>query len=1066
MTTRSPNGSNPVEEIPESGPRKMWLSDLSIRQPVFIAMVMAALILVGSIFYTRMPVDLLPDVSLPIVAVQTVYPGADPQQVEQAISRVIEDQVISINGVEGVRSSSLDSVSMVVIEFSMETDPKVAFDEVRARVESVRNRLPADAREPVIGKMDFSAAAALILAIADRTGQYAPEQLRAFADDIVKPRIERADGVATVDVAGGRVRQVNVELRADRLQAHSLSPQQVIQAIRSENLDIPGGRVVEGESEELLRTVGRVESMDQLGSISIATPRGAIVKLRELATISDSYADMRTISRLDGQTSVTAEVKKQSGTNVIQVVDAVYDELDTLRREYPDLEIGVAVDQSIFTRDAVHDVQIAMLLGGLLAGLVVLLFFRDIRNTLVTVVGLPIIVLGTFAVLHVIGITLNMVTLMALSLTIGILIDDAIVVRENIFLHMERGEEPRVAAGHGTAEIALAVVAITTTIMVVFAPIAFTGGMTGKFLREFGITVVVAVGISMIEAFTLAPMLSAYFFRRIPPARHAPGRRRGFRQLFAGVNSGYRRLLGWSLRHRFVVVVLSIAIFAGSAAIVPTMSQSFLPVIDQGEFGAVIELEPGARLADTDEAAREAERILMADPDVKQLFVSLGSSTGPVNRATLHIKLTSLGKTDEVIERVRPQLVAALPDATVRVQKQATTAYMVGASGMGAARGRPIQFAVEGRDLDLLQQVSDEIMARMNQVPGVTDVSSSLDEGRAQQLITIDRERAADLGISTAQVGSTIRTLVNGEVAGSYRSGDRDIDILVRLEEADRHSAERVLQIPILSSKAGVLPISSVASAVPSTEPTRIDRQDRQRQIIVGGGFTGRDMGPILAEAREAVAAIPVPEGVTVYLSGDAKYMDEAFEQLTFAILISVAFVYMILASQFGSFIHPFTIMLALPFSVAGALISLLIVGFSLDMLAMIGMILLMGLVAKNSILLVEFINQLRRRGLPTREAILEAGPIRLRPIMMTTLAMIFGMIPVAIGFGAGAELRQPMGVSVIGGLIASTMLTLVAVPVAYSLIDDLGQWIKRRFLGPPPALDIETETREPETVP
>lgn len=1024
----------------------MWLAELSIRQPVFITMLVAAVLVAGGLFYSRMALDLMPDVSLPIVAVRTVYPGADPQEVERSVTKPVEDEVISINGVESVRSQSMDSVSVVVVEFKMETDPKTAADDVRNKVNAIKNSLPSGTKEPMIDKVDFSASAMMTIAIADNTGTRTSEELRSLADDVIKPRIERVNGVAALEVTGGRVRQVHVDLGVDRLKAHGVPPQMVLQAVAGENLDVPGGRIADGGGEELVRTAGRVTSLDQLGQVAVSTPRGSVVKLRELATISDDFEEVRILSRLNGRESVVADVRKQSGTNMVQVADDVKRELEALRRQYPDIGIGVAYDQSTFTRQSVQDVQISLLIGGVLAALVVLFFFRDLRNTLVTVAGLPVVVFGTFGVLYMMGITLNTVTLMALSISIGMLIDDAIVVRENIFRHMERGETPKEAARLGTAEIAMAVVAVSSTIVTVFLPIAFTGGITGKFLREFGITVVVAVLISLAEAFTFAPMLSAYFFRKIQrPVANALNPAPSTHDSSA-LYTGYRRLLGWSLHHRAMVVVAGVLIFAASLGAIPLMSLSFIPVVDQGEFTVNLELAPGSRLQDTDAAARRAEQILQADPDVLQVFGSIGAADGPADKATYRIKLRSLGRTDVVIERLRPRLVEALSGITVKVDKQSTTAMFTSSASLSGMRGRAIQFSVEGPDMDQLDKTSAELMARLRAVPGVTDVDRSLKEGAPQRLITVNRDLATDLGISTASVGSTVRTLINGEVAGSYRTANKDVDILVRLRDADRSDPERLLELPMVSSRGVQVPLSAVASVVPSREPGKIERQNRQRQIMVGAGYTGRDMGVVLANARAAAASVPVPQGTVIRLSGDSKYMDEAFSSLNFAIALSVIFVYMILASQFGSFVHPFTIMLALPFSIAGALLSLLVARFSLDMLAMIGIMLLMGLVTKNSILLVEFTNQLRRRGLGVREAIMEAGPIRLRPILMTTLAMIFGMIPVAAGFGAGAELRQPMGISVIGGLITSTLLTLIAVPVGYSLIDDLSNRLTGRF--------------------
>ncbi|MBI3997772.1 MAG: efflux RND transporter permease subunit, partial [Armatimonadetes bacterium] len=1044
MSERQPNDLDHSRAIPEATPgsTKMWLSDLSIRQPVFITMLVLAVVVVGGLLYPRLGLDFLPDASLPVVVVRTVYPGANPLEVERSVTKPIEDAVFSLNGVENVRSTTLDSVSLVIVEFNLNKNAKEAMDDVRTRVSAIRTTLPADVKEPLIDRFDPTAAPILSLAIADTTNRRSSEDLRNLVDDVVKPQLERVAGVAAVDVVGGLRREVHVDLKRERLEAYGIPPQQVIQAIRTENLDVPAGRVPDGTREEPLRLAGEIQSLGQLGEIAVATrPGGPAVRVKELASVAEGYAEVRALSRLDGRDSVVADVRKQSGTNTVQVADAVKRELARLQQRYPDLSFAVALDQSQFTREAVQDVQRSLLLGALLAGLVVLVFFRDLRNTLVTIAGLPVVLLGTFAALYLLGLSLNMLTMMALSLSVGMLIDDAIVVRENIFRHMERGEDPRVAAGRGAAEIALAVVAVTSTIVAVFLPIAFTPGLAGKFLGNFGLTVAVAVLISLVEAFTLAPMLSAHFFRRIDPGRRNHGRVGRLGRLLPDVNSGYRTLLAWSLRHRAIVVVGGLLAFAGSLAVLPLMVFSFVPDTDQGEFSVGLELPPGARLEETDRAARAAEQVLQAEPAVEHVFTTVGSGDGAVERAALGVKLRGRGQTQETIARLRPDLERALGGARFTVEPRSSFGPSGGGAAAGAIRGRPIQFAVQGRDFQVLDRVSADLVARLQQVPGVVDVDRSIRPGKPGRAIVLDRPRATDLGVTSAQLGTTVRALVNGERAGTYRAGDREIDIVVRLGEADRDSLANVLRLPIGTARGTQVPLAAVARLVESAEPDQIARENRQRQVVVGAGYLGRNLGSVQADARAVVAAMSLPEGVAVTVAGQARMTDEMTSSLGLALALSVLFVYMILASQFGSFVHPFTIMLALPFSFVGALLALFLAGFNFDILAMIGIILLMGLVSKNSILLVEFINQLRRRGLDVREAILEAGPIRLRPILMTTLAMIFGMIPVALGLGAGAELRRPMGVSVIGGLLTSMLLTLVVVPVAYSLIHDLGRW-------------------------
>jgi len=1048
----------------QPGSPRMWLADLSIRQPVFITMLVLAVIVVGAISYSRMGLDLFPDISFPVAVVQTTYPGANPEEIERSVTKPIEDAVVSINGVDTVSSTSLDSVSMVIVQFNMNKDDKQAVDDVRTRINAIRNSLPADVREPVILRFDPAATPILSFAVADSTGKRSLEELRAIADDKLKPRLEQVAGVAAVNVIGGVVREVHVELQVAQLEAQGIAPQQVTQAIRTESLDVPAGRIADGKREELLRTAGQVRSLAQLGELPVVTkPGGVAVKVKDVATVSEGRAEVRTLSRLDGRESIIGQVQKQSGTNTVQVADGIKSELARLRQEYPDLSFAIAFDQSTFTRQSVQDVQSSLIIGALLAALVVLLFFRDLRNTLVTVAGLPVVVLGTFAVLHALGLTLNMITLMALSLSVGMLIDDAIVVRENIFRHMEKGDEPRVAASRGTAEIALAVVAVTSTIVAVFLPIAFVEGLAGKFLRDFGITVAVAVLISLVEAFTLAPMLSAYFFKRLDPARGGHARASLAARLFEGLNQSYHGLLGWSLRHRLVVVAGGVAVFAASLAILPLMVFSFIPDTDQGQFAVGAALSPGARLAETDQAARAIERILQGAPEVEHLFTTVGTSDGAVDTATVNVKLRALGQTNGLIARLRPQLQQAADGAKITINRQSGSAGFAGGSAMAALSGAPIQFAVQGEDFQALDQVSADLVSRFRQIPGAIDADRSLKTGKPGRTIVLDRARATDLGVTAAQVGTTVRALLNGERASTYRAADKDLDIIVRLAESDRADPSSLLRLPLMTARGNQVPLSTVASVVASSEPNQINRENRQRQVLVGANYLGRSVGEVLADAKAAVASLDLPPGVTVRVTGQTKYQDEMASSFGMALGLAVLFVYMILASQFGSFVHPFTIMLALPFSIVGALLSLFALRYNFDMLAMIGLILLMGLVTKNSILLVEFINQLRRRGLGVREAILEAGPIRLRPILMTTLAMIFGMVPVAAGLGAGSEMRQPMAVAVIGGLVTSTLLTLVVVPVAYSLIADLTRLVVRS--APVAASALATEAGSPEGV-
>jgi hydrophobic/amphiphilic exporter-1 (mainly G- bacteria), HAE1 family len=571
---------------------------------------------------------------------------------------------------------------------------------------------------------------------------------------------------------------------------------------------------------------------------------------------------------------------------------------------------------------------------------------------------------------------------------------------------------------------------------------AFTGGIPGIFLRDFGLTVSIAVLVSVVEAFTLAPMLSAHFFKQSSQAEIDRRRRSLFGRLLDGLNGSYSGLLHWSLNHRWAVVVISCLLLGGTGMLTRGMVFSFIPPQDSGQLTVAIELQPGARLAETDKAAQAVEKVLLANREtVDNVFTTVGASDGSVSGASLVAKLRQRGQTDAAIARLRPEIAQALPGTKFSITKQDSSSLGTGSSGL---MGQAVSFSIQGSDFKLLDRVSAEVLTRLQQVPGVVDADRSIKAGRPQRSVLVDRAKAADLGLTSAQVGATLRALVNGESVGSLRTADKDVDIIVRLAAGDRESPEAIMGLPIVTPRGVQVPLGTFATMVQSSEQSVIQRENRQRQVSVGASYQGRDLGSVMADAQAAVAAMSLPEGVTIKTAGQAKYTDEMVSSLGFAMGLAVLFVYMILASQFGSFIHPFTIMLALPFSVVGALVALVVARFNFDMLAMIGMILLMGLVTKNSILLVDFTNQLKRRGVSTREAILQAGPIRLRPILMTTLSMIFGMVPVAIGLGAGAELRRGMGITVIGGLIASTLLTLVVVPVAYSLIDDLTRLVRR----------------------
>src|SRR5712692_8600965 len=938
MTPRPPS----TPPTPPQG--RMWLSDLAIRKPMFVTVFVIAAAIVGAISYVNTPVDLYPDFEIPIVAVRTVYPGASPDEVERAVTKPLEDAVAGVSGVDTMTSQSTDSVSNLTIQFVESRNSKDAAADVTARINAIRGTLPSDIQDPLVYRYDFAALPIVSFAVTDPSGSRTPLELRAFADTTIRPRLERLSGVCGISLAGGRVRQIDVALRLDRLRALGVGATAVVGAIKGENTNIPGGRLITSTGESHVRTTGEFRSVAEIGDVAIPTASGTAVRLRDVADITEGAAEPRQISRLDGVESVVVSAQKQPGTNSIAVANRLKAEVEQIKKDYPELRIVPSFDTSSFVQEMLSDVQLALILGA--------------------VAGLPVIVLASFIILRLIGITLNEISMLALSLCIGLLVDDAIVVRENIFRRIERGEPAFDAAQHGTAEIALAVVAVSSTIIAVFLPIGFVGGQVGKFMRDFGVTVSVAVVVSLIEAFTLAPMLSAHLFHRTSQTTtvaQAVARRGrlGRLRLPRFSDTGYRRLLAWALGHRKVTVGIGFALFVGSLLLTPFLSTAFLAESDYGFMVVTVELPSGTSLAETDRVNAAIEDVLRAYPQVDHYVSTVGGGTpfagieAAVERSTTNVIMRKRGETKRVLADMRPKLIAAAgPSAHVT-----TDLNSGGASGV---RARPILISVKGEDRDGIDAASAALVERIARIPGAIDVERTLKRGKPASDVTIDRSRTADLGVSAAQIGLTVRTLVNGETATSYRVGEHTYDIVVRLRPQDRLDPSAVLRLPITTARGTQVPLSAVASLAPVEEPVEIDRTDRRREILVGTGALGRDVSAVTADVRKAmdeVRATAAP-GVRIENAGDLQRQSDSFASLFNALGLSILCIYILLALQFGNFVHPFTIMVALPLSIVGALVALLVAHQTFDIVAMIGIILLMGLVTQNSILLVDFANR------------------------------------------------------------------------------------------------------------
>ena len=1016
----------------------MKIADISIKQPVFITMVVLALVVVGGLSYSRLGVDLMPDISLPIVAVTVANPGVGPEEMESQVTKPIEDVLSTINGVDTVSSTSAEGVSMIMSSFALEKDPQLAATEVREKVASIRNSLPREIIEPIINKFDPSATPIVTFAVRSRGGLRSLTEVRSFIEDRIRPEIQQVDGVGSVDIIGGLEREVHVDVDVRRINALGISISQVTQAIRGENLNLPAGRVTEGTRDFLLRTRAEFSGLDEMLGIVVATTGGRPVFLRDIASVQDAFKTKRTISRINGDECIALVVQKQSGTNTVKVADVVNARIAAIRAANPDLDIVTSTDSSTYIKESRDDVINSLVLGILFAALVVFLSFGDLRSTIITVAGLPVCLIAAFAVMSIFGYTVNVITLLALSLSVGLLIDDAIVVRENIFRHMKKlHQDPFKAASDGTSEVGLAVTATTLTLVAVFLPVAFTPGIAGKFFRQFGITVAAAVLISLFEAFTFAPMLSAHFFR----ASDLSGRKTLSSRLEDLVSRGYdflgnsyRPILRWSLKHRLTIVVITTLVFALSGYLFRVVGVGGAPRGERAEFNILVQTGSGSSLVETDQAVRRLEAVLKDQREIGDLTTVVGSTDGSSDVASVNVKLKiPSGESHGYQDRLRP-LLSGLPGMTMTFQE----AGSFGGSAFASLQQMPVQINLKGTDLTDLTKASEDVKAALLTVSGLVDISSDNRPPKPEIQIQVDRERASRLGAGTAVIAGAMRSLVDGDLASKYREGEKLIDIRVRASEDIRESREQLSRINIPLMRGGTITLDQAATLRNVNGPTQIRRSNRTRQIIIGANILrGRALNEITQKVNEALAGVRFPAGVSYEFGGEVEQNREMFANMTISLVLAIVFVYMVLASQFGSFFQPLIIMIALPLSIIGAVLGLLLANKLFDMVAFIGLIMLMGLVTKNSILLVDYTNVLRRRGVARFEAIIEAGSTRLRPILMTTLAMILGMIPVAAGFGSSSSFRAPIGYTIIGGLISSTVLTLVIVPVMYSLLDD-----------------------------
>ncbi|HXE97163.1 MAG TPA: efflux RND transporter permease subunit [Dongiaceae bacterium] len=1028
----------------------MILSNTSIKRPIFATVMILALVVLGIFSYRRLSVEMFPNVEFPIVSVVTTFAGASPETVEREVSKRIEEAVNQIAGVKHVFSTSRESVSTVMVEFRLEEKVNDAAQEVRAKLSSIRGTLPESIDEPIIQKLDFNAAPVAALAVESST--LSPRELTTLVEKKVKRRFESVAGVGKVDMVGGQKREVNVDLDPARLDALRLGVNDIVAGIRSENTNTPLGRITRGSAEYPLRIEGKPDRADQYRRMTVAQRNGRPITLGEVARISDGIEEKRKLALVNGKPAIGLDIYKQSGGNQVELVDTVKKVMGKLQKELPPgVTLSLVRDGSIMTRESLADVKETLIIGGILTVLIVFCFINSWRSTVITGVTLPISVIASFIVMNALGMTLNVMTLMALSLAIGMLIDDAIVVRENIVRHLEMGKDHMEASRFGTSEIGLAVFATSMSIIAVFIPVAFMKGIVGRFFYQFGISVAFAVLVSLFVSFTLDPMLSS---RWHDPSIHLQGKRKGlaryleiFNSWFDRTADKYRGAISWALDHRKSVMALACAAFVAGIVIFGTLESSFMAPEDKGEFQISIKTAPDASMAETEDRMNAALAAVKAAPEVDHTYATIGAGdSGTVRDGLLYVKLK------ERKERNKNQFLLQR-EVRERLQKVAGITFSIEEVGQIGGQ-KPLNVNLKGDDLTVLKQLGARLKEELYKVPGIVDLSLTLENDIPEYRMRVDRDKALSAGVTTSAIVGAISRLVGGEAISTFEDEDGDaVNLRVRLPAHLRQHAAQVqdLNVSVPDGNGGIklVSLSSLTSTAVAASPTEINRRDLARQITVSANLDRLPVGTAAKYVEAASKRINMPPGYSINLSGEAEDMAESFGYMGESLLLAVLFVYLILAAQFESFFEPLAIMLSLPLSIVGMAGMLKLTGDTINIMSLIGLIMLMGLVTKNAILLVDYAKVLQRRdGMARREAVILSGRTRLRPIIMTTLAMIFGMMPLFLALGAGAEMRAPMARAVVGGLLTSTLLTLLVVPVMYTLMDDLGSWLKRRWKG------------------
>ena len=1058
----------------------MWFTRISLQNPVFATMMMCAIVVLGLFSYQRLQVDQFPNVDFPVVVVTTEYPGASPEVIESEVSKKIEEGVNAIAGINTLTSRSYEGASVVVLEFQLHIEGRKAAEDVREKIANLRPLLRDEVKDPRVLRFDPASKAVYSLAVVAQAptpgvSAMSPVELTNWADQTLKKRLENVRGVGSVSLVGGTKREINLLLNPQAMEALGVSADQVVNAVRSENQSLPLGTVRSAQQERVVQIDARLRRPEDFGAVIVARKASGPVYLRQVAQVQDAGQEVESLALYNGQRTLLMSVQKAQDENTIGVVDGLNQAVKEMAATLPPgVRLEPVSDGARSIRVAVNNVRQTLIEGALLTVLIVFLFLNSWRSTVITGLTLPIAIIGTFLFMYMFGFTLNMITLMALSLCVGLLIDDAIVVRENIVRHVQMGKSPYQAALDGTQEIGLAVLATTFSIVAVFLPIGFMGGIIGKFFHEFGITIVAAVMISMFVSFTLDPMLSSIWH---DPSIAKHGNKQGkswydrsigrvtgwFDQGTHALADVYQRTLAWALRFKKTTMALALTVFLTSLGLVPLLGTEFAPKADFSEITVSFYTPMGSSLEATEAKTLQVEAILREFPEVKYTLstINTGMAAGKVY-ANILVRLLDRKQRKRGLD----EMTAALRERLSRVA--GITVTHVGLQEAVGGGNKSIEFSLLGPEQAELERISRGVMQKLQTVPGLVDIDSSTKPNKPTIEVVVRKDAASDLGLSVATLGTQLRTLIAGTTVGNWRApDDQTYDVIVRLAPTHRNTPEDLERLPFsLPNAADGSPrnarLNQVAQVVSATGPNQINRRDLSREVSFSGNAHQRSSGEVSKDIRRVMADVPLPPGYRFRIGGSTKSMEESFSYALSSLALAVIFIYMILASQFKSFLQPLALMSSLPLTLIGVVLSLMFFRSTLSMFSAIGFVMLMGLVTKNAILLVDFAIRARephlgdngqmQAGLGRTEALLLAARVRLRPIMMTTLAMIFGMVPLAFALSEGSEQRAPMGQAVIGGVITSSLLTLVVVPVIYCYMDDLAQWARRAWGSPPSA--------------